>query len=141
MNKLATIHADVEKSREEAAVGTEFAANFIERSGVKFYYATVAHKWVLMKLSGKSFSELDDYDKATVMAYVLAHKMPQNLSRMTAEMRKGDILDKALAFFSSKKIDPDILAEVKDLLLHPYESDDSENPTNPESLTSTGGAD
>ena len=127
---------------DEAAVGLEFAEDYVEKEGIRFYYATVAHKWILMKLSGRQFKNLDDFDKATIMAYCLAHKMPEHLTEISAQMRKADILEKALAFFVKKNISPEILAGINELLLHPYDSGtDDENPMSPVPSTSTGGAD
>ena len=127
--------------RDDAAVGIEFAEDYMEKEGIRFYYATVAHKWILMKLSGKQFKHLDDFDKATVMAYCLAHKMPDHLTELSAQMRKATIFEKALDFFIKKNISPEILAGINELMLHPYSDAEGENPTSPAPSTSTGGAD
>lgn len=128
--------------RDDAAVGIEFAEDYVEKEGIRFYYATVAHKWILMKLSGKQFKNLDDFDKATVMAYCLAHKMPDHLTELSAQMRKAEIFEKALAFFVQRNISPEVLAGINDLLLNPYDHGKEEkNPTSPAPSTSTGGAD
>ena len=130
MGKLEKAEAAYLAAHDNAAVGIEFAEDFRDIGGVRFYRATVAHKWVLMKLSGEAFKKLDNYDKVTVTAYVLAHKMPEHLTALSLQMRKADILEKALTFFVAKGVDPECLAEVNELLQHPYAGSD-ETPTNP----------
>lgn len=130
MGKLEKAEAAYLAAHDNAAVGIEFAEDFREICGIRFYRATVAHKWVLMKLSGEAFKKLDNYDKVTVTAYVLAHKMPESLTVLSAQMRKADILEKALEFFVSRDVSPECLAEVNELLQHPYAGSE-ETPTNP----------
>jgi len=132
-DELAAAAAEAEAAREDAAVGAEFAEDWIEPApGIRLYYATVAHKWVLLKLSGPQFRDLDNIDKATVMAYVLSFRMPENLTRLAAEMRKKDIFDRALTWLAENRIDPEVLGKVDTLLRHPYAAPDVEkDPTSP----------
>lgn len=134
----AALAADL--ARDEAAAGVEFAEDYRIFEGVKLYYPTVAHRWVLMKLGGAAFKKLDNFDKAALMAYVLSHPMPENLGRLAAELRQGTALDAALRWIAKENVPPEIVGVVRDLMTHPYASGESSDPTSPAPLNSTGGA-
>ena len=136
----AELAADL--ARDDAAVGTEFAEDYIFFEGVKLYRPTVAHRWVLMKLGGEGFKKLDNFDKAAIMAYILAAPMPESLSRLSAELRTGAALEAAQRWIAANNVPPEIVGAVKGLMVHPYDGDaDKTDPTNPAPSNTTGGAD
>ena len=135
----AELAADL--AHDDAAVGIEFAEEYRIFGNIKLYYPTVAHRWVLMKLGGEAFKKLDNFDKAAIMAYVLSAKMPENLSRLSAELRRGEALEAALRWIAANEVPPEITIAVRDLLQHPYTGDaDQTDPTNRAPSTTTGGA-
>ncbi len=138
--KLEKAALAADQARDEAAVGGEFAEEYRIFEGIKLYYPTVAHRWVLMKLGGEAFKKLDNFDKAAVMAYVLSHPMPENLGRLAAELRHGAAIDAALRWIAKENVPPEIVGVVRDLMTHPYASGENSDPTNPAPLNSTGGA-
>ena len=84
---------------------------------------------------------LDNFDKAAIMAYVLSAKMPENLSRLSAELRKNEALEAALRWIAANEVPPEITIAVRDLLTHPYSgAADKTDPTNRAPSTTTGGA-
>jgi len=120
VDKLTKKVAD---ARNNAALGSEFAPDYVEVRGVKFYYQTVAHAWVI-PMAAQRCEKLSDFEKGIVTAYLLAQPPEEVRNRCVAEIRKGEVFARALDFFISRGITPGDLSDeldVEELLRHPYE--------------------
>lgn len=105
-------------ARNRAAIGGEFAPDYKEIKGVRFYYQTVAHAWVMPYLSG-----LDAISGGIVMLYALAHDADAVRNKVLPEIWDGSIIRKATEFFIEKGLSPTDLDGLDVALLqHPYAS-------------------
>lgn len=142
--KLEKAGAKAELAKNEAAAGTEFLADYRTVNGVKLYYCTVAHKWILLKLNTEQYQQLDDAERGLVIAYVLSWPPKSQWSDLIRVFRVGNVCDKALAWAIEKQLDPSMLGVINELMRHPY-ADMAEKGTdeNPPAAGSniTGGAD
>ena len=113
----------VADARSSAALGAEFAPDHVEVRGVKFYYQTVAHAWVI-PMAAQRCEKLSTFEKGIVTTYLLAQSPEDVRNRCMQEIRKGEVFDRAMDFFISRGITPADLADeldVEELLRHPYE--------------------
>ena len=115
---LDTSMAKLAAARSRAAIGGEFAPDYKEIKGVRFYYQTVAHAWVLPYLS-----EMDAISGGIVVLYALAHDADAVRNKVLPEIWDGSIVRKATEFFIEKGLSPaDLDGLDVALLQHPYAS-------------------
>ena len=113
----------VADARSNAALGSEFAPDYVEVRGVKFYYQTVAHAWVI-PMAAQRCEKLSVFEKGIVTTYLLAQSPEDVRNRCMQEIRKGEVFDRAMDFFIAHGITPADLTDeldVEELLRHPYE--------------------
>ena len=103
-------------ARNKAALGAEFAADYVVVKGVKFYYQQVAHAWAMPLLQ-----EMDQFSAGLAALYILAHDADTVRNEVIPEIWNGSIREKAIQFFIDKNLLPDDLAGLdQKLLQHPY---------------------
>ena len=123
MNRIDKQVKAVSEAKSRAAIGAEFAADYVEVCGVKFYYQTVAHAWVI-PMAATRCEKLSTFEKGIVTTYLLAQSPEDVRNRCVQEIRKGEVFDRAMDFFIARGITPaDLSAEldVEELLRNPYE--------------------
>ena len=113
MNDFQTAAEKAANARSKAALGTEFAVDYVVVKDVKFYYQQVAHAWALPLLQ-----ELDQFSAGLAALYVLAHDADTVRNEIIPEIWNGSIRQKAVQFF----IDKNLLAIVQ-CRLHGYTND------------------
>lgn len=125
MSDFQTAAEKAANARSKAALGAEFAVDYVVVKGVKFYYQQVAHAWALPLLQ-----ELDQFSAGLAALYVLAHDADTVRNVIIPEIWNGSIRDKAVQFFIDKKLLPEDLAGLDEKLLqHPYSSGEKKPAT------------
>ena len=125
MSDFQTAAEKAANARSKAALGTEFAVDYVVVKDVKFYYQQVAHAWALPLLQ-----ELDQFSAGLAALYVLAHDADTVRNEIIPEIWNGSIRQKAVQFFIDKNLLPEDLAELdKKLLQHPYSSGEKKPAT------------
>lgn len=109
------------EARNRAALGAEFAPDYVTLKGVKFYYKTFAHAWVIPAVIGRN-PGVSVFERSMLVLYVLAQ--PPELVRNTIlqQLDEGNIVERAMAFFDENNLDPEDLEtlDVEKLTSHPY---------------------
>ena len=110
------------EARTRAAVGAEFAPEYITVKGVRFYYKTVAHAWIIPAVFNK-MTGISDFEKGVVSCYLLTMSAEEVRNRGMQELAAGQLLDNALGFFIDRGISPEDLEliDVEQLMTHPYQ--------------------
>ena len=113
----------VAEAKSAAAIGAGFAADYVEVKGVKLYYQTVAHAWIIPMAVNCLGDKIGVFEKGLVVAYLLAQTAEEVRNRCMQEVRKGVLLDRAMDFFISRGITPEDLnaVDVESLMRNPYE--------------------
>lgn len=122
MNKTDTAIAALKEAENRAAVGAEFAPDYITFKGVRFYYKTVAHAWIIPAVFNR-LQELSGFDKGVVSCYLLAMSAEEVRNRAMQELSEGKLLDNAISFFIDREITPEDFEQidVEKLMNHPYQ--------------------
>lgn len=110
------------EARTKAAVGAEFAPEYITVKGVRFYYKTVAHAWIIPAVFNK-MTGISDFEKGVISCYLLAMSAEEVRNRAMQELSEGKLLDNALGFFIDRGISPEDFEQidVEQLMTHPYQ--------------------
>ena len=110
------------EAKTQAAVGAEFAPEYITFKGVRFYYKTVAHAWMIPAVFNR-LKELSDFDKGVVSCYLLAMSAEEVRNRAMQELSDGKLLDNAIGFFIERGISPEDFEQInaEQLMMHPYQ--------------------
>ena len=121
MERVKKAIDQLEEARNRAALGAEFAPDYVTLKGVNFYYKTFAHAWVLPAVIGRN-PNVSVFERGMLILYVLAQ--PPELVRNTImqQLDEGNIINRAMAFFEENEIDPEDLEtlDVEKLTTHPY---------------------
>ena len=123
MNRIDKQTKAVAEARSRAAVGAEFAEDYVTVKGVKFYHQTVAHAWVI-PMAAAACAKSGDFERGMVTMYLLAQSPEDVRNRCMREIRKGEVLDRAMDFFIARGVTPAELSQeldVEELLRNPYE--------------------
>lgn len=123
MNELQSKVAELGEAKTKAAIGEEFAREYIEFKGIRFYYKTVAHAWIIPAVFGR-MQEMNDFDRGMIAAYLLTMSAEEVRSKAMQQLEEGRLKDAALDFFIGKGIVPADLEQINPerLLEHPYSS-------------------
>ena len=110
------------KAREKAAIGAEFASDSVTLKGVKFYYKTVAHAWIIPAVFNR-LAGVSDFEKGIISCYLLSMTSDEVRNRALQELSEGKLLDNAIGFFITSGILPEDLEQidVEKLMTHPYQ--------------------
>ena len=126
------------EAKNNAALGAEFAPDYVTLKGVKFFYKTFAHAWVIPAAISRN-AKLSMFERGMLVLYILAQ--PPDLVRNTVmqQLDKGNIIDAAAAFFEKNNLTPEDLEslDAEKLMQHPYAKNESR--TRAASSTTTGG--
>ena len=114
--------AALNQAKTSAAVGAEFAPEYITFKGVRFYYKTVAHAWIIPAVFNR-LRDLTDFDKGIVSCYLLTMSAEEVRNRGMQELSEGKLLDNAIGFFIDHGITPEDFGEIdaEKLMQHPYQ--------------------
>ena len=114
--------AALSEAKSKAAVGEEFASDYITFKGVRFYYRTVAHAWIIPAVFNK-MTGISDFEKGVVSCYLLAMSAEEVRNRAMQELSEGKLLDNAIGFFIDHGIGPEDFEQidVEQLMTHPYQ--------------------
>lgn len=120
-DELQTGVAAFGEAKTRAAVGEEFARDHIEFKGVRFYYKTVAHAWIIPAVFSR-LPDISNFDRGMIAAYLLAMSAEEVRSKAMQLLEEGRLRDAALDFFITHGIAPDDLEEINPerLMEHPY---------------------
>lgn len=121
--KIEHLTKKVADAKNTAAIGAEFAEDYIIIKGVKFYHQTVSHAWVIPMAVARLGDKLSVFDKGMVSMYLLANSPEDVRNKCMQELRKGVLYERAMNFFIEHEITPADLeaADLETLLQHPYE--------------------
>lgn len=114
--------AALNQAKTNAAVGAEFAPEYITFKDVRFYYKTVAHAWIIPYVFNK-LPNLDNFEKGTVSCYLLAMSAGEVRNRAMQELSEGKLLENAIGFFIDHGITPEDFTAInaEKLMQHPYQ--------------------
>ena len=114
--------AELNAARDKAAVGGEFAPDYITVKGVRFHYKTVAHAWIIPAVFNR-LAGISDFEKGVISCYLLSMSAEEVRNRAMQELSEGKLLDNALGFFIDNGISPEDFEQidVERLMLHPYQ--------------------
>ncbi len=120
-DELQTRVAELGEAKTKAAVGEEFARDYIEFKGVRFYYKTVAHAWIIPAVFNR-LPNINNFDRGMIAAYLMAMPAEEVRSKAMQLLEEGKLQDAALDFFIAHDIAPDDLEEINPerLMEHPY---------------------
>jgi hypothetical protein len=122
----------VKEAEQKQAVGAEFAGDYLDLQGIRFFKPTMAHIWLFqrMKTSVQCTASLSDF--GVCVAYALTHKQDAVRNKLMTEVTKGQIVDRAYNFVSVKKIEIATVDEVLEKLAYKVlqiRTDDEEEDT------------
>lgn len=114
--------AALNQAKTNAAVGAEFAPEYITVKGVRFYYKTVAHAWIIPAVFNR-LRDLTNFDKGVVSCYLLSLSAEDVRNRGMQELSEGKLLDCALGFFIDHGITPEDFEkiDIEKLMNNPYQ--------------------
>ena len=120
-DELQTRVAELGEAKTKAAVGEEFARDHIEFKGVRFYYKTVAHAWIIPAVFSR-LPDISNFERGMIAAYLLAMSAEEVRSKAMQLLEEGKLQNAALDFFITHGIVPDDLEEINPerLMEHPY---------------------
>lgn len=96
--------AVVAAAKAEQAVGSDFAADYIEIKGIRFYRHTLAHLWLFNRLRGQHWPSATDL--GVCLGYILAHEQDTVRNRLMAEVNSGELLGNAYSFAIDHNLQP-----------------------------------
>lgn len=121
MDKIDQAVEKFTEARNNSALGAEFAPDYVTLKGVRFFYKTFAHAWVIPAVVGRN-PKISVFERGMLVLYVLAQ--PPELVRNTIlqQLDEGNIVQRAMEFFDSNKLEPEDLEslDVDKLTQHPY---------------------
>jgi hypothetical protein len=113
----------LKEAKAAAATGAEFAPEYIEKFGVKFFYKTVSHAWVISAVVAR-FPKSSDFEKGLIVLYLLSLSPEEVRNRAMQEAEEGRILESAIQFMEEHGISPEdaekLDHDVQKLMSHPY---------------------
>ncbi len=114
--------AALNEAKTRAAVGGEFAPDYITVKGVRFHYKTVAHAWIIPAVFNR-LTGISDFEKGVISCYLLSMSAEEVRNRAMQELSEGKLTDNALGFFIDNGISPEDFEQidVERLMLHPYQ--------------------
>lgn len=114
--------AALSEAKSKAAVGEEFAPDYITFKGVRFYYRTVAHAWIIPAVFNR-LGDISAFDKGVVSCYLLSLSAEDVRNRGMQELSEGKLLDCALGFFIDHGITPEDFEkiDIEKLMNNPYQ--------------------
>lgn len=109
------------EAKESAALGAEFAPEYIERFGIRFYYKTVSHAWVI-PMAITRCKGAGDFEKGLIVLYLLSMTAEEVRNRATQEAADGTLLANAIKFMEEHGISPEDAEQIEPekLMSHPY---------------------
>lgn len=112
---------DVKTAKSTAALGAEFAPEYIKIKDVKLWYKTVSHAWVLPAVI-ENPKITSDFEKGMLTFYILAHDPESVRNKIMQELKEGTITDKALDFMITNQLVPEDFEGIgaNELLRNPY---------------------
>lgn len=121
---MSTTEKAIEKyseARNKAALGAEFAPEYMTLKGVKIWHKTFSHAWVIPAvISRNAFAGL--FEKGMLTIYVLAHPPEMVRNEIMQQLNEGNIIEKAMEFFEKNQFTPEDLEslDVDKLMQQPY---------------------
>lgn len=113
----------LENAKAAAAVGAEFAPEYIEKFGARFYYKTVSHAWVITAIVSR-VPNASDFEKGLIVLYLLSMSPEEVRNRALQEASEGRLIESAIAFMEKHGISPEdadkLDQDVQKLMSHPY---------------------
>lgn len=113
----------LENAKAAAAVGAEFAPEYIEKFGARFYYKTVSHAWVITAIVSR-VPNASDFEKGLIVLYLLSMSPEEVRNRALQEALEGRLIESAIAFMEKHGISPEdadkLDQDVQKLMSHPY---------------------
>ena len=123
MNGTEQAIGRLEEAKAAAASGAEFAPEYIEKFGARFYYKTVSHAWVISAVVAR-FPNAGDVERGLIRLYLLSLSPEEVRNRAMQEAEEGRIFESAIAFMEEHGIFPEdadkLDEDVRKLMTHPY---------------------
>lgn len=109
------------EAKENAALGAEFAPDYIDYKGLRIYYKTVSHAWVIPAVVNR-YKNAGDFEKGLLVFYLLTMNAEEVRSRAMQELAEGTIVADAIAFMEDHNLTPDDVdaIDLSALMAHPY---------------------
>lgn len=129
--QIKAVSEKLQKAQEEQNVGAEFAPDYIDLQGVRFFKPKVAHIWVFERLQHyvDGFPSLDDFGSCLV--YTLAHNQDTARNKIMREITRRQIIDNAFEFICKKELTKETIDTVLETycykVLNISVEDDEEN--------------
>lgn len=121
MNTMEKAIENYTGARNAAALGTEFAPDYITFKGIKLWYKTFSHAWII-PVAVSRCQKASAFEKGMLTVYVLAHGPELVRNEILQELEEGKILENAMEFFIKNNITPEDLEEldINKLMQQPY---------------------
>jgi hypothetical protein len=119
---------ELDAAKQRQAVQEEFAPDYLDIKGVRFFKPKIAHVWLFMRLKHMMFNSLTDLGIATV--YALAHNQEKTRNELMRAATRGSIVDDAYRFVCEKELsEDDVNTILKELAGDLLKTDDDEKKT------------
>lgn len=121
MSKTDKALADLAQARNNAALGAEFAPEYVMLKGVRIFYQTFSHAWVIPAVVSRN-AKASVFEKGMLTVYVLAQPPEMVRNEIMQQLDAGNIIGAAMDFFAKNQITPDDLEslDVDKLMQQPY---------------------
>lgn len=112
---------DVKNAKNTAALGAEFAAEYVDFKGIKVWYKTVSHAWIIPAVTARC-EGISNFEVGLLTFYILTHDPEGVRNKIMQELKEGNILDKAMDYMIEHQICPEDLEEldIAALMRNPY---------------------
>ena len=101
------IQSQIEKAaaaRSDASIGAEYAWDYIQYGGVRFYRPNVAHGWFIMEVLREKTQIIKHWP--IVLMYLLAHDQEETRNKLLKVAEKGNVVEAAYQFMIDRKLLP-----------------------------------
>lgn len=126
---------ELSNAQQRQAVQEEFAPDYLDIKGVRFFKPKVAHVWLFTRLKHMVFNSLTDLGIVTV--YALGHNQEKTRNDLMRAATRGSIVDDAYRFICEKELDEDDVNTILKELAGDLLKTDDEKKTMKETKTET----
>ena len=122
MDKVDQAVKGLADAKNTAAQGAEFAPEYVDFKGIRLFYKTVSHAWVIPAVISR-YEKSGAFEKGLLTIYILAQPPEAVRNMVMQQLADGTVMAAAIEFFEANRLLPEDLEtlDVDKLMRHPYQ--------------------
>ena len=123
---------NLKDAEDKRNTGAEFAGDYLDLQGVRFFKPKFAHTWLFQRMKTSSMCTASLNDFGVCVAYALSHTQKDVRNKLMAEISNGQIVTQANMFVIDNELTMETVEEVLEKLAYKVlniSTDDDEEET------------